>query len=88
MIDDCHKFYEYAIVEKIMPLIEYTTFDISFEEKKELISSLSQTASKITGIPLEFFTVIIREVSGPDAWGYQGKPLRENPQYNSSSSTD
>lgn len=64
-----------------MPLIEYTTFDISPEEKKNLITSLSQTASKITGIPLEFFTVIIREVSGPDAWGYQGKPLSENKRY-------
>ena len=71
-----------------MPLIEYTTFDISPEEKKQLISSLSQTASKITGIPLEFFTVIIREVSGPNAWGYQGKPLSENPHYRNSSSLD
>ena len=71
-----------------MPLIEYTTFDISPEEKKQLIFSLSQTASKITGIPLEFFTVIIREVSGPNAWGYQGKPLSENSQYRNSSSLD
>ena len=69
-----------------MPLIEYTTFDISPEEKKQIISSLSQTASKITGIPLEFFTFIIREVSGPNAWGYQGKPLSENPQYRNFSS--
>lgn len=64
-----------------MPLIEYTTFDISPEEKKQLISSLSQTASKITGIPLEYFTIIIREVSGPDDWGHQGKPLSEIPPY-------
>ena len=71
-----------------MPLIEYTTFDISSEEKKKLISSLSQTASKITGIPLDFFTVIIREVSGPNSWGYQGKPLSENPHYQDSSSLD
>ena len=71
-----------------MPLIEYTTFDILPEEKKQLISSLSQTASKITGIPLEFFTVIIREVSGPNAWGYQGKPLSENLRYRNSSSLD
>ncbi len=69
-----------------MPLIEYTTFDISSEEKKKLISSLSQTASKITGIPLEYFTFIIREVSGPENWGNQGKPLIENPHYSQTSS--
>ena len=71
-----------------MPLIEYTTFDISIEEKKQLISSLSKTASEITGIPLEFFTVIIREVSGPNDWGYQGKPLSENSNYKNSSSSN
>ena len=71
-----------------MPLIEYTTFDISPEEKKLLITSLSQTASKITKIPLEFFTVIIREVSGPDAWGYQGKPLSENVHYKNIADTN
>jgi phenylpyruvate tautomerase PptA (4-oxalocrotonate tautomerase family) len=64
-----------------MPLIEVTTFDISKEEKIRLVNELAQKAHEITGIDLEYFTVIIREVSGPECWGNQGKSILQDPKY-------
>lgn len=58
-----------------MPLIELTSFNLSNQVKHDLIEGLAQKASEITGKPLEYFTVVIREVSGPEAWGHQGKCL-------------
>lgn len=58
-----------------MPLIELTSFGLSDKVKRDLVNGLAETASKITGKPLEYFTVIIREVSGPEAWGHRGKCL-------------
>ncbi|MHA2364075.1 MAG: tautomerase family protein [Candidatus Hodarchaeales archaeon] len=58
-----------------MPLIEYTSFNVDAETKRKLITNLSKTASDITGIDINYFTVIIREVSGKEAFGVRGKPL-------------
>lgn len=60
---------------RIVPLIEYTSSYIDPDTKRKLITELSKTASEITGISLEYFTVIIREVSGKEAFGHRGKPL-------------
>lgn len=60
-----------------MPVIEYTSFNVSNEIKAKLIEELSKTASKVHGIPIEAFTVIIREVSGPESFGVKGKPLSQ-----------
>ncbi|MHA1984734.1 MAG: tautomerase family protein [Candidatus Hodarchaeales archaeon] len=58
-----------------MPLIEYTSFDVDPETKRKLIIGLSKTASEITGITTDHFTVVIREVSGRESFGINGKPL-------------
>ncbi|MHA2172014.1 MAG: tautomerase family protein [Candidatus Kariarchaeaceae archaeon] len=58
-----------------MPLIEYTSFNMSDDLKSKLIQELTKTASEIHGIPIDAFTVIIREVSGPESFGVKGKPL-------------
>jgi phenylpyruvate tautomerase PptA (4-oxalocrotonate tautomerase family) len=58
-----------------MPLIEYTSFNVDPETKRKLITELSKTASEITEIDINHFTVIIREVSGKEAFGVRGKPL-------------
>lgn len=58
-----------------MPLIELTSFNLSDDVKRNLVNGLAEKASEITGKPLEYFTVVIREVSGPEAWGHRGKCL-------------
>ena len=58
-----------------MPLIEVTSFNLSDKTKKELVDGLAKKAAKITGKPLQYFTVVIHEVSGPEAWGHNGKCL-------------
>ncbi|MHA2295734.1 MAG: tautomerase family protein [Candidatus Hodarchaeales archaeon] len=58
-----------------MPLIEVTSFNLSSEVKRKLVEELAKTASEVTEKPLEYFTVVIREVSGPEAWGHRGKCL-------------
>ncbi|MBD3352695.1 MAG: hypothetical protein GF364_14505 [Candidatus Lokiarchaeota archaeon] len=58
-----------------MPLIELTSFNLSDDVKRNLVNELAKTASEVTGKPLEYFTVVIREVSGPEAWGHRGKCL-------------
>ena len=58
-----------------MPLIELTSFNLTNEVKQKLVNGLAEKASQITGKPLEYFTVVIREVSGPEAWGHRGKSL-------------
>jgi phenylpyruvate tautomerase PptA (4-oxalocrotonate tautomerase family) len=59
----------------LMPLSEYRGFNVDPDIKRKLITELSRIASEITEIPLEFFTVVIREVSGKEAFGQKGKPL-------------
>ncbi len=59
----------------IMPLIEYTSFNMSDELKGKLIRELTKTASEVHNVPVEAFTVIIREVSGPESFGVKGEPL-------------
>jgi 4-oxalocrotonate tautomerase family enzyme len=58
-----------------MPLIELTSFGLSADTKRNLVNGLAEKASEITGKPLEYFTVVIREVSGMEAWGHRGKCL-------------
>ncbi|OLS19920.1 MAG: hypothetical protein HeimC2_39460 [Candidatus Heimdallarchaeota archaeon LC_2] len=58
-----------------MPLIEYTSFNMNDELKRRLIQELTKTASDVHGIPVDAFTLIIREVSGPESFGLKGKPL-------------
>ena len=45
------------------------------ELKRRLIQELTKTASDVHGIPVDAFTLIIREVSGPESFGLKGKPL-------------
>ncbi len=58
-----------------MSFIEYTSFNINDELKGRLIRELTKTASEVHGIPVDAFTVIIREVSGPESFGVKGEPL-------------
>lgn len=58
-----------------MPLIQISGFNLSSSEKQNLINELSATASKVTGIEREYFTVVIYDVSGPEAYGHRGKSL-------------
>ncbi|OLS21533.1 MAG: hypothetical protein HeimC3_35170 [Candidatus Heimdallarchaeota archaeon LC_3] len=59
----------------IMPLIDVTSLPLTEDVKRKLIIELARTASEITGKELKYFTVIIREISGRESWGHQGKPL-------------
>ncbi|MHA2093003.1 MAG: tautomerase family protein [Candidatus Kariarchaeaceae archaeon] len=43
--------------------------------KRELIRELTEAASQVQNIPKDAFTVIIREVSGPESYGVKGEPL-------------
>ncbi len=45
-----------------MPVITMDGPKLSKEKKAELVKEFSQTASKITGIPVDAMVVIIREV--------------------------
>ncbi|MHA2171623.1 MAG: tautomerase family protein [Candidatus Kariarchaeaceae archaeon] len=58
-----------------MPLIEYTSFRMNDQIKRELIRELTEAASQVQNIPKDAFTVIIREVSGPESYGVKGEPL-------------
>lgn len=45
-----------------MPVITLDGPKLDKEQKAELVKSFSQTASKVTGLPVDAFIVIIREV--------------------------
>ncbi|WP_301093208.1 4-oxalocrotonate tautomerase DmpI [Bacteroides acidifaciens] len=45
-----------------MPYISIESGALTSEQKKELIERLTATASEITNIPAQFFTVTIREL--------------------------
>ncbi len=58
-----------------MPLIDVTTLTLDDDIERKLINELARIASEITGKDLHYFTVIIREISGRESWGHQGKLL-------------
>ncbi len=59
-----------------MPYISIESGALTSEQKKELIERLTVTASEITNIPAQFFTVTIKEL--PDEnFGIGGKPIDE-----------
>ncbi len=59
-----------------MPYISVESGVLTSEQKKELIERLTATASEITNIPVQFFTVTIKEL--PDEnFGIGGKSIDE-----------
>jgi len=59
-----------------MPYISIESGKLTAGQKKELIERLTATASEITHIPEQFFTVTIKEL--PDAnFGIGGKSIAE-----------
>ncbi len=60
----------------IMPYISIEIGVLTSEQKKELIGRLTATASEITHIPAQFFTITIKEL--PDEnFGIGGKSIGE-----------
>lgn len=55
-----------------MPYISIESGKLTTEQKKELIERLTSTASEITHIPEQFFTVTIKEL-----FGIGGKSINE-----------
>ena len=59
-----------------MPYISIESGRLTVEQKKDLIERLTETASEITHIPKQFFTVTIKEL--PDEnFGIGGKSIAE-----------
>ncbi|MDE5744690.1 MAG: 4-oxalocrotonate tautomerase family protein [Paramuribaculum sp.] len=59
-----------------MPYISIESGKLSAEQKKQLIERLTAAASEITNIPVQFFTVTIKEL--PDEnFGIGGKSIDE-----------
>ena len=59
-----------------MPYISIESGKLTAEQKRQLIEQLTATASDITHIPAQFFTVTIKEL--PDAnFGIGGKSIEE-----------
>lgn len=59
-----------------MPYISFESGQLTAEQKKLLIQRLTATASEITHIPEQFFTVTIKEV--PDeSFGIGGRSIDE-----------
>jgi len=64
------------IRENIMPYISIESGQLTNEQKTHLIGRLTTTASEITHISVQFFTVIIKEL--PDEnFGIGGKSIGE-----------
>ena len=60
----------------IMPYISIESGKLTAEQKKQLIERMTATASEITHIPEQFFTVTIKEL--PDEnFGIGGKSIDE-----------
>lgn len=59
-----------------MPIIQFTGGEMSPEMKNELVRELTHTASSVTGVPEEFFSVTILEL-GSDNLGLGGKTVSE-----------
>ena len=59
-----------------MPYISIESGKMTAEQKKQLIERLTATASEITNIPEQFFTISIKEI--PDEnYGIGGKSIDE-----------
>ena len=59
-----------------MPYISIESGKLTAEQKKQLIERLTTTASEITNIPEQFFTISIKEI--PDEnFGIGGKSIDE-----------
>lgn len=54
-----------------MPVITIDGPKLSKEQKEELVKQFSETTSKVTGLPIEAMTVIIRECE-PENVGVRG----------------
>ena len=54
-----------------MPYITIESGRLTAEQKKELIERLTSTASEITHIPEQFFTVTIRELPDEKFFAWQ-----------------
>lgn len=61
---------------RILPTIFFYGPELDREKKKEMISSFTQTASKLTGIAESAFVVYLRP-SGPENVGVGGQLLEE-----------
>lgn len=59
-----------------MPYISIESGKLTTEQKKQLIVRLTATASEITHIPEQFFTVTIKELSDEN-FGIGGKSIDE-----------
>lgn len=59
-----------------MPTIFFYGPELATDKKKELISSFTETASRVTGIQKAAFTVYLRP-SSPDNVGVDGELLTE-----------
>lgn len=60
----------------IMPYISIEIGVLTSEQKKELIGRLTATASEITHIPAQFFTITIKELPNEN-FGIGGKSIGE-----------
>ncbi len=60
-----------------MPYISVESGALTSEQKKELIERLTATASEITHIPAQFFTVTIKEQLPDENFGIGGKSIDE-----------
>lgn len=59
-----------------MPVIQMTMAEATKEQKKDLISELTATAVKITGIPSQNFIVTLNELP-KDSLGLGGQTVEE-----------
>ena len=59
-----------------MPLIFFYGPELDDENKKELIKSFTESASKVTGIDKSHFIILLR-ASSPDIVGVGGELLKE-----------
>jgi len=57
-----------------MPTIIYEAGPLTRNKKDELIRTLTQSAAKITAVPEQAFTVLIKE-NPIENWGVGGVPL-------------
>lgn len=59
-----------------MPVITFEGGQLKKEQKTELIHELTRTASEITGVPRQFFTVSLREQPAENL-GFGGETVEE-----------
>jgi 4-oxalocrotonate tautomerase len=63
-----------ALPGRRMPVIVFEGGRLSREQKEELIRGFTEVAHRVTGIPREAFTVLLKE-NEPDSVGVGGEPL-------------